>query len=168
MKIFLKLLLLGIISAAAGVAAADRITFYTDDNFTGRQFSADQPVSNFAGTGFNDRVSSAVVHEAADALRPGQLDVLGDEEPLPGVVGVEDLLLVLAHVRSRQVDGAEAGRLADQPQDVADHLGKRSLLIEGRVQAGLQVANRHRASFANPPPAGAGMSSQSHVVGPLP
>ena len=63
MKIFLKLLLLGIISAAAGTAAADRITFYTDDNFTGRQFSADQPVSNFAGTGFNDRVSSAVVHE---------------------------------------------------------------------------------------------------------
>ncbi|MET0681859.1 MAG: beta/gamma crystallin-related protein [Casimicrobiaceae bacterium] len=63
MKRMLKPLLLGIISVAAGSAAADRITFYADDNFAGRQFSADQPVSNFARSGFNDRVNSAVVHE---------------------------------------------------------------------------------------------------------
>ena len=63
MNRILKPLLLGIISVAAGSAAADRITFYSDDNFAGRQFSADQPVSNFARSGFNDRVSSAVVHE---------------------------------------------------------------------------------------------------------
>ena len=44
-------------------AAADRITFYTDNNFGGRQFSADQPISDFARDGLNDRVSSAVVHE---------------------------------------------------------------------------------------------------------
>jgi len=36
MKRILKPLLLGVISVAAGSAAADRITFYTDDNFTGR------------------------------------------------------------------------------------------------------------------------------------
>jgi hypothetical protein len=56
----LKPLLLGLITAAGGAAAADRITFYSDDNFGGRQFSADQPVSNFARNGFNDRISSAV------------------------------------------------------------------------------------------------------------
>jgi hypothetical protein len=87
------------------------------------------------------------VNEAADALRPRELDVLGDEEPVLGVVRVEDLLLVLAHVRPRQVGGAEAGRLADQPQEVTDHLAEWSVLIEGRVEAGLQLANRHRASF---------------------
>ncbi len=36
MKRILKPLLLGLITAAAGTAAADRITFYTDDNFGGR------------------------------------------------------------------------------------------------------------------------------------
>jgi len=56
-------LLMSIISVAAGSAAADRITFYQDDNFGGRQFSADRPVTNFANNGFNDRVRSAVVHD---------------------------------------------------------------------------------------------------------
>jgi hypothetical protein len=63
MKRTLAPLLLGILSLAAGSAAADRITFYENDNFGGRQFSADRPVSNFANNGFNDRVRSAVVHE---------------------------------------------------------------------------------------------------------
>ena len=54
---------MSIISVAAGSAAADRITFYQDDNFGGRQFSADRPVTNFANNGFNDRVRSAVVHD---------------------------------------------------------------------------------------------------------
>ena len=63
MKTMLKPLLVGLISVAAGSAAADRITFYSDDNYGGRQFTADQPVSNFSRNGFNDRVNSAVVHE---------------------------------------------------------------------------------------------------------
>jgi len=63
MKTMLKPLLVGLISMAAGSAAADRITFYSDDNYGGRQFTADQPVSNFSRNGFNDRVNSAVVHE---------------------------------------------------------------------------------------------------------
>jgi hypothetical protein len=56
-------LLIGIIALAAGSAAAESITFYTEDNYRGRQFTADQPVTNFARNGFNDRVNSAVVHE---------------------------------------------------------------------------------------------------------
>jgi Beta/Gamma crystallin len=63
MKTMLKPLLLGIIAAAAGSAAADRVTFYQDDNFRGRQFTADGDITNFAHSGFNDRVHSAVVHE---------------------------------------------------------------------------------------------------------
>jgi hypothetical protein len=63
MKRSLTPLLIGIISAAASLAAADSITFYQDDNFGGRHFTADQPVTNFARNGFNDRVNSAVVHD---------------------------------------------------------------------------------------------------------
>jgi hypothetical protein len=63
MKRMLKPLLLGIIAATAGAAAADQITLYQSDNFRGRQFTADGEVANFARSGFNDRVYSAVVHE---------------------------------------------------------------------------------------------------------
>jgi hypothetical protein len=59
----LKYLVAGIFSAAAATAAADSITFYQNDNFGGRQFTADRTVSNFAATGFNDQARSAVVHE---------------------------------------------------------------------------------------------------------
>jgi len=63
MKRLLTPLLLGIVSATSGWAAAESITFYTADNFRGREFKADRPVVNFANTGFNDRINSAVVHE---------------------------------------------------------------------------------------------------------
>jgi hypothetical protein len=55
--------LIAIALTAAGSAAADSITFYQDDNYRGRQFTADQPVANFDRIGFNDRVNSAVVHD---------------------------------------------------------------------------------------------------------
>jgi len=63
MKRILTPLMIGILSAAAGSALADSITFYQDDNFGGRQFTADRPVGNFVDDGFNDRVRSAVVHD---------------------------------------------------------------------------------------------------------
>jgi Beta/Gamma crystallin len=63
MKRALQPLLIAIALAAAGSAAADSITFYQDDNYRGRQFTADQSVPNFGRSGFNDRVSSAVVHD---------------------------------------------------------------------------------------------------------
>lgn len=63
MKTLLKPLLLGMIVAGAGSAAADRITLYSDDNFGGRQFTSEQPIPNFARTPFQDRISSVVVHD---------------------------------------------------------------------------------------------------------
>jgi hypothetical protein len=63
MKRALQPLLIAVALAAAGSAVADRITFYQDDNYGGRQFTADQSVPNFGRSGFNDRVSSAVVHD---------------------------------------------------------------------------------------------------------
>ncbi len=63
MKRILAPLLIGIASVTAGTAAADSITFYQDDNYRGRQFTADGPVTNFDRNGFNDRAHSAVVHD---------------------------------------------------------------------------------------------------------
>jgi hypothetical protein len=63
MKRILKPLMIGILAATAGSALADSITFYQSDNYGGRNFTTDQPVPNFARTGFNDRVNSAVVHD---------------------------------------------------------------------------------------------------------
>jgi len=62
-RILTPLLIGGIIAVAAGSAAAASITFYQDDNYGGRQFTADRPVANLSGTGFNDRARSAVVHD---------------------------------------------------------------------------------------------------------
>jgi len=56
-------LLIGLGAATAVPAMAERITFYQDDNFRGRSFSAERQVANFGRDGFNDRVHSAVVHE---------------------------------------------------------------------------------------------------------
>src|ERR1700687_2349276 len=63
MKRILTPLLLGIISVAASSASADRITLFEGDNYGGRQFVADGPVTNFDRNGFNDRAHSAVVHD---------------------------------------------------------------------------------------------------------
>ena len=63
MKRILTPLLMGIISVAAVSVAADSITFYEGDNYRGRQFTADRPVTNFDQNGFNDRAHSAVVHD---------------------------------------------------------------------------------------------------------
>lgn len=38
-----------------------QVTFYEDEGFRGRTFTADQSVDNFSRTGFNDRASSVVV-----------------------------------------------------------------------------------------------------------
>jgi hypothetical protein len=79
--------------AAAGLIlaaqAAAQVTFYEGEGFRGRAFNADGPVSNFDGTGFNDRAASVVVDrgnwqacEHANyagrcvLLRPGRYDSL--------------------------------------------------------------------------------------------
>ena len=65
MKRMITPLMIGMLSVAAGSAAADSITFYQNDNYGGRQFTADRAVVNFDQTGFNDRAHSAVVHDGS-------------------------------------------------------------------------------------------------------
>lgn len=80
---------LGVAGLVIATQAAAQVTFYERPGFGGRSFTADRPIGNFDGSGFNDRASSAVVNggrwevcEHADfggqcvVLRPGQYDSL--------------------------------------------------------------------------------------------
>ena len=66
-------------AVAAATQAAAQITFYENDGFQGRNFTAQGAVDNFRSSGFNDRASSVVVQSnrwevcdtpsSADAVR---------------------------------------------------------------------------------------------------
>ena len=60
MKRILQHLVVGTSIFAAGTAMAD-VTFYENDNFSGRQFSIGQATPNFRDSGMNDRAQSAIV-----------------------------------------------------------------------------------------------------------
>lgn len=53
--------MLSILGATFAAQAAAQITFYENEGFAGRSFSAEQTVDNFARFGFNDRASSVIV-----------------------------------------------------------------------------------------------------------
>jgi hypothetical protein len=130
MKRILTPLLLSIIAMAAGSAAADRITFYQDDNYGGRQFTADRPVTNFANNGFNDRVRSAVVHDGrweicVDADFNGGCGVLG-----PGAY--PNLGAYAGRISSvRPIDGRDGRYSNNRYDDRGRNREARATLYEG-------------------------------------
>ena len=82
--------MLGVAGVALAAQAAAQVTLYEDEGFHGRAITADRPIQNLDGTGFNDRAQSAVVQggrwEACEdanfsgrcvVLRPGNYDSLG-------------------------------------------------------------------------------------------
>src|SRR5436189_4738050 len=60
MNTMLKSLLLAAGILVAGQAAA-QVTFFENDGFSGRSFTADRTIWNFDRFGFNDMASSAIV-----------------------------------------------------------------------------------------------------------
>ena len=64
MNALLRTLLLAAGVIVAGQAAAE-VTFFTQDGFRGRNFTADRTVWNFDQTGFNDRISSVIVRRGS-------------------------------------------------------------------------------------------------------
>lgn len=71
----------GVAGLAMATTAAAQVTFYSRDDFHGRQFTANGQVRNMDRTGFNDRASSAVVNDGnwqvcSDAYFNGQCVVL--------------------------------------------------------------------------------------------
>lgn len=80
---------LSVAGIALATQAAAQVTFYEQDGFRGRSFTAERSISNFEQIGFNDRASSLVVNRGrwevcTDArfsgqcvvLRPGQYESL--------------------------------------------------------------------------------------------
>jgi uncharacterized protein YcfJ len=114
--------------ATAGVAfatqAAAQITFYENDGFSGRSFSAQKQVPNLGNSGFNDRASSVVVvrdrWEVCEnarfegrcvVLRPGRY-------PSLAAMGLNDRVSSLRIVnRNQRVDD---GRYGPEPVNVYD------------------------------------------------
>lgn len=127
-------LLFGMSLFAAGSALGESITFYENDNYRGRQFTADQAMDNFARTGFNDRIRSAVVHDGRweicmDAGFKGSCSVLA-----PGAY--PDLGAYAGRISStRLVDGVHAGNRHD---DRGRNRGReaRATLYEGQNLSG--------------------------------
>ena len=126
----------GIISFAAGSALADSITFYQEDNYRGRQFTADHAVTNFERNGFNDRVSSAVVHDGrweicADADFNGSCSVLA-----PGAY--PDLGAYAGRISSvRPIGASQSGDRADcRPGDRGRSRTAGATLYEGQNVSG--------------------------------
>ena len=128
----LRPLLAALLLSAAANAAANSITFYQDDHFRGRQFTADRAVANFARDGFNDRVHSAVVHDGrweicVDAEFSGGCGVLG-----PGAY--PNLGAYAGRVSSvRPVDGRQ---YANRPDDRGRNRDARATLYQGQNLTG--------------------------------
>jgi hypothetical protein len=127
MKRLLTPLMIGILSATAGSAAADSITFYQDDNYAGRQFTTDRPVTNLGQTGFNDRARSAVVRDGrwevcVDADFNGNCSVLA-----PG--SYPNLGAYAGRISSMRPLGEQYSR--NRPDDRARNRDARATLYEG-------------------------------------
>ena len=144
------LLLAAILSLAAGTAAADGITFYQNDNYGGRQFSADRAVANFAGNGFNDRVRSAVVHEGRweiciDADYKGGCGVL-EPGAYPDLGEYAGRISSVRPIASRRSDNRSDYRPDYRPDNRADdrdrHREARATLYEGPNLSGRSFAMR--------------------------
>ena len=120
MKQARKQLLIALLLAAAGSAAADSITLYGQDNYRGRKLTVEQPLANFANTGFNDRAQSAVVHDGRwevcyDADFGGSCGVLepGAYADLGEFAGrISSLRPVVARHAERRYDERGRGREA--------------------------------------------------------
>lgn len=111
--------------ACAGPALAE-ITFYGDEAFAGREYTARVPVDNLKRFGFNDRASSVVVRtdpwEICDdagyrgrckVLRPGQYPA-----PALAAIGLTDRISSARPVpRNARLD---EGRYAPEPQVAQD------------------------------------------------
>jgi len=160
MKRILKPLLLGVIAVAAGNAAADRITLYTGDNFAGREYSTDRPISSFGATGLNDSVNSVVVHEGRweICLDP---DYRGCSVLLPGAYprlgAYANQISSIRPIDGRYADGRYDGRYPEPsgryPEPPGRYRDARATLYEGPNLTGRAlpisdgVANLGRTGF---------------------
>jgi len=115
--------------ASAGMASAS-VTFFEEENFSGRQFTIDRPVADFERARFNDRARSAVVNSGRwemciDAGFSGSCQVLG-----PG--RYPDLGGYGGRVSSVRPVSSEAMPERDGDRPMADRRGgARAILFEG-------------------------------------
>jgi hypothetical protein len=98
------------LGVAATVLGAD-ITFFEQEGFRGRSFTADQSISNFANIGFNDRASSVTIGSGtwqlcSDAYFRGRCVTIGKGE----YPSLRSLDLENRISSARQMDWVSGGR----------------------------------------------------------
>src|SRR5688572_11452173 len=105
--------------------AAAQVTFYENEGFQGRDFTANQEIRNFQQYGFNDRASSAVVvgnrwEVCEDARFSGRCVVLRPGRyPSLSAMGLNDRVSSVRMVnRNAQIDN---GRYAPAPVPAYDN-----------------------------------------------
>lgn len=98
---------------AAGAAAAADITLYEHDNYGGRRIRASSSIADLDQSGFNDRASSATIHNGrwqlcADAYFRGHCVALGPGDyPSLGAMGLNDRVSSVRELWNN--DGAGGG-----------------------------------------------------------
>jgi len=103
---------IGLGALACAVQVSAQVTFYEQEGFQGRSFTADRPIGNFERHGFNDRASSVIVRSerwevCEDARFSGRCVVLRrGEYPTLAAMGLDNRV---SSVRSV----AASARIAD-------------------------------------------------------
>ena len=99
---------LGALALLAGAHASAQVTFYENEGFRGRTFSANRQIGNFERFGFNDRASSVIVDRGrwevcTDARFEGKCVVLkrGSYDSLRGL-GLENRISSVRPVDNRR------------------------------------------------------------------
>jgi hypothetical protein len=113
--------------AWTGLATAADLTFYEQEGFRGRSFTAIGPVADFAYTGFNDRAASLVIRSGtweicSDAHFRGRCVTLGRGE----FASLRSMGLNESVSSARPIDGGGRITLFDFPD-----FGGRSYTLEG-------------------------------------
>ncbi|MBK7592065.1 MAG: beta/gamma crystallin family protein [Betaproteobacteria bacterium] len=121
----------------AGSAGASDITFYENDGFNGRRFTATSSVSDFAGFGFNDRASSVTIRSGSwqvctDAFFRGRCVTLDrGEYPSLGAMGLNDRISSAREV-GWSGGGGGGGRAGVTLYDYID-FGGRSFAVDREI-----------------------------------
>ncbi|MBL0291856.1 MAG: beta/gamma crystallin family protein [Betaproteobacteria bacterium] len=121
----------------AGSAGASDITFYENDGFNGRRFTATSSVSDFAGFGFNDRASSVTIRSGSwqictDAFFRGRCVTLeSGEYPSLGAMGLNDRISSAREV-GWSGGGGGGGRAGVTLYDYID-FGGRSFAVDREI-----------------------------------
>lgn len=135
--------------------AAQEITVYEHDNFTGRRFAANASVADLANTGFNDRASSVVVRSGSwqvcsDQYYRGRCVTLtSGDYPSLASLGLNDRVSSIRELGWQRDGGRSPGPAAGRIALYDDtNLGGRGITLDNIVANFERIGFNDRANSA--------------------